>query len=834
MEAALAALDEAEGQLEQRGQRSLRCNVLITFAVTDFLTSGRDAALVRLSEAERLARSLRDESLLARVLYQRANIHGRVGDLVSAWADMQRAISRPEAFSAREQSSVHISRGMLAFLLAKPHDALSAFDEARQIAHDHEFPQQEHMALHNFGYATYLLGDIPRSLAIMAAADEIPADVSRAMEQLDRARVLLEAGLVTEAVEVLDAGATDDELSDNDQLRAEFDLELARAHRLLGQLDLAAAASSAAGAAYRRLGAEAWEVKATLIGLVVELDRLRRVRSGPAEGWVREEIEVARLAGGTADELASRSVELGDYDLAEQAKVVAGDALLLAGDVEAARRRLLVPRRSAPGSLADELNAASVTASMHVAANERTAARRLLGSAVKRLAAGQQGSASLDLRTARALHGVRLAAIDLELAVPRGSAAILETLERWRSATDRLPSLARPSDERLAGLTESLRSVRARQRNEADANVVRELQRKASRLEQQIRGRDWALSSSSEAAAAVPVRVKEARAALARADRDLVWLFPHRGRLCGVGVNGDRASSRDLMDLREASELARQVRLDLRAAATQQLGPLHSAVWRSLETSVARLDDAVIRPWRAHRQGLVLVTSPQVSALPWALFPSLVGRPLTLAWTLTSFARRDPGGARPKGERLSRTHISVGPGLARASAEAQAVAEAWRAIGAEVTLDDPSVGADLVGALSDATVVHVAAHGTHQVQSPLFSSLSLHDGPVFAHELQPTGVTAEHVVLSACDVGSANFRPGEEQLGMAASMISLGARSVVAAIAPVPDEVAEATMIAHHDALARGSASDEALALAIAATDPLSAAFLNLGSRFVR
>ena len=68
----------------------------------------------------------------------------------------------------------------------------------------------------------------------------------------------------------------------------------------------------------------------------------------------------------------------------------------------------------------------------------------MLSRSAKRLAAGQQGSASLDLRTARSVHGVRLAALDLELAVPHGSTAVLATLERWRGATEHLPSLGRP------------------------------------------------------------------------------------------------------------------------------------------------------------------------------------------------------------------------------------------------------------------------------------------------------------------------------------------------------------------------------------------------------
>jgi CHAT domain-containing protein len=109
----------------------------------------------------------------------------------------------------------------------------------------------------------------------------------------------------------------------------------------------------------------------------------------------------------------------------------------------------------------------------------------------------------------------------------------------------------------------------------------------------------------------------------------------------------------------------------------------------------------------------------------------------------------------------------------------------------------------------------------------------LHDGPVFAHELQPSGVRADHVVLSACDVGTTTYRPGEESLGLAASVLSLGARSAVAAVSPVRDDVAAEVMAAHHRALAAGRPSDEALAAAIAGSHPASAAFLNLGGRAV-
>jgi len=841
-----AALDEIErvaGTAPSRDRLELRCKTLITLALTEFMLSGVEAALARLSEAEVLVDELGDEALRARLDYQRANIHGRVGDLASAWDGLEGAVRRLDAFTEREQCSVHLSRGMLAFELLRPQEALESFAEAARLAHDLGGVAQEFMARHNEGYAAYLLGDIPRSLAGMALAEELESDVFTGPARLDRAQVLLEAGLVKEAVEALHGGLEALEGDGHDQMRAEFELALARAHRLLGHLDLAASAAASARETYARIGATAWAAKAMLVGLLVELDRQRRSRRGrerdgrhgvgdahPDADLVRRVVgvgdaTVALAAAATADELAETATELGDSELADSARVVAAQALLLAGDPAGANTRLLGLERVSTGSLSDELDAAVVTATTLVATGDLAPARRILVRASRRLAAGQEGSASLDLRTARAVHGARLSELDLELAVPRGSGAVLEALERWRSATDRLPSLGRPDDEQLAQLTEQLRAVRGHLRGEVDPEQARELHDHASRLERQIRDRDWALSRSGGASRAVPVRVRESREHLGRVDRDLVWFFRHRGRIGAVGVVGGRATMRDLMPADRAAELAQRIRIDLRAAATHHLGPLAGAVWSSLRSSATELDDGLLRPWRTDR-GLVVVTCPELSALPWALLPSMTGRPFTVALSLTSFTRR----AVPLGDapRRGPVHVSVGPSVPRASGEGRTIVGTW---GEVAHLTEPSRRADLVGALARPGVVHVAAHGTHQVESPLFSSLVLHDGPVFAHELQPTGVRADHVVLSACEVGLTSPRPGHESLGLALSLLSLGARSVVAAVSPVPDDVAATTMTRHHELLAAGLPSDEALARAVAETDDVAAAFLNLGGQ---
>ncbi|MEW1951841.1 CHAT domain-containing protein [Terrabacter sp. NPDC080008] len=830
--AALEEIDRTAGDAPSREHLELRCRTLVTLALTELMLEGVDSAVARLAQAEQLVVELDDDVLRARLDYQRANIHGRVGDLASAWDGLEGAVRRLDAFSEHEQCSVHLSRGMLAFELLRPREALESFAEAARLAHELGRAEQEFMARHNEGYAAYLLGDLPRSLAGMARAEELDADVFLGPARLDRAQVLLEAGLAGEAIEALEAGLAELDRDGHDQMRAEFELALARAHRLLGHVDLAARAAASARDTYARLGATAWTAKATLVGLLAELDRQRRAPREDADPAGRV---TALAAAATADELTQTATGLGDAELADNARVVAAQALLLAGDPAAAQARLSQLEQTANGSLADELDSAVVQAMSLVATGDRRAARGLLSRASRRLAAGQQGSASLDLRTARAIHGARLAELDLELAVPLGSGAVLEALERWRSATDRLPSLGRPADEQLAVLTEQLRAVRGQLRGESDPQQVRELNEQAGRLERRIRARDWALSRSDDSTRAVPVRLREAREHLVRVDRDLLWFFRHRGRLCAVGIVGGRASMRDLMPVERAAELAQRVRVDLRAAATHHLGPLAGAVWSSLRASARELDEALVRPWRSDR-GLVAVTCPEVSALPWAVLPSMAGRPFTVALSLTSYARRGRAGSR-LGARdaevsdapgMPDLHVSVGPGVPRGLSEGRSVLGTWGGRGA---LAEPSRRDLLVDALARPGVVHVAAHGTHQVESPLFSSLVLHDGPVFAHELQPTGVRADHVVLSACDVGLASARPGHESLGLALSLLSLGARSVVAAVAPVPDDVAAATMTRHHGLLASGLPSDEALARAVAETDDVAAAFLSLGGQ---
>ena len=159
--------------------------------------------------------------------------------------------------------------------------------------------------------------------------------------------------------------------------------------------------------------------------------------------------------------------------------------------------------------------------------------------------------------------------------------------------------------------------------------------------------------------------------------------------------------------------------------------------------------------------------------------------------------------------------VSVaGPGLHRAEDEARRVHATWP--GARLLTGERATTDGLRSALTEADVVHVAAHGTHQQESPLFSSVRVADGPLYAYELDAGDRPAPCVVLSACEAGLSTVRPGDEGLGLTSVLLHLGSRSVLAGVARVRDDVAARVMEQVHAAMARGADSAAALSEAVA------------------
>ena len=248
------------------------------------MLSGVEPASARLAEAEQLVDELGDDALRARLDYQRANIHGRVGDLASAWDGLEGAVRRLDAFTEREQCSVHLSRGMLAFELLRPQEALESFAEAARLAHDLGGPPRSSWRGTTRG--------MPRTSSVTSRgrwptwrSRRSSSPTSSAVRRASTGRgCCSRRGSSRRPSRHCTRGSPASTGDGHDQMRAEFELDLARAHRLLGHLDLAAEAAASARETYARIGATAWAAKAMLVGLLVDLDRQRRAaaRAGAA------------------------------------------------------------------------------------------------------------------------------------------------------------------------------------------------------------------------------------------------------------------------------------------------------------------------------------------------------------------------------------------------------------------------------------------------------------------------------------------------------------------------------------------------------------------------
>ncbi len=786
MKAALSLLPPLD-QPATRDVDVVRIACLLTLAYVAMSGQGRGAAEAYLDAATELAGL--DPEFRARCRVQSGLVHGRSGDLASASTELLLTRQERAWFTLLERCSLQLNRGNVLLALGRAAEAAASFDEAAALAESGGFDRQQFMARHNAGFARYLTGDLPGAISAITAAQEMDVDVERAPSLLDLGRVLHEAGLVDEALNTLDRAAAQCRARQEPLVMAEIDLERARVLRLADDIPAALAAARSSRDRMRRLGAHGLAVRAQATVLDCELMLSR--------GLAR----VSRSAVELAEDAAGR----GDVDVQARSLVVAAEAYTRIGEPTMARQALESYPPSELG-LVLRMRHAHAAVLTDLAENKVRSARARLMRAAAELGASQAGSAALDSRAARSVLTIRLARLDLGIALNQGPIPLLTALERWRSTGQALPIVRPPDDPGLADLTQTLRMLGQRVRDEPDSPAVPAWRQEMRRLRRRLTVRGLGHAQASGDASILP-GVTESIGEVAAADRDFVWFFSHGPTLHGIAVVGGRKRVVRIGEAAAVTEIVRRARADLRVAAHPELGDLRPVVERSLAESLGRLDDLLIRPWRFRSGGVVIAGGYAVNQLPWGMLPSLRGVPVTVARSLTEWAGRQ--GAGP-----ANVAVLTGPQLDFADTERQAVLSVWN--GSASSPGPTASSADLVAALHEAEVVHVAAHGQHQPSSPLFSSLRMSDGDVYAHELPVTGVSAGHVVLSACEAGTAEVRPGGESLGLASTLVALGVRCVVAAVAPIRDDAAASVMARYHSSLAAGRPSDVALAEATA------------------
>jgi tetratricopeptide (TPR) repeat protein len=704
-----------------------------------------------------------------------------------------------------DRPTVLLNRGAVHLLRRDLRAARADLSASARLAAELGMTRQEFKAQHNLGYAEFLAGDIPAALRAFALADALDTDVSRSVWFLDRARVLMEAGLLEEADQALASASELLRRERANQDRAETELARAEVALLQGEWTVAKTHSTRARRDFRRRQSVGWQARADVTRWQAYLDS----KGGPAR--VAREI---RNAVAASDEAT----------MDRQLALIAAEANLALGHIDEAGSLLeQVTRGASTDPLSGRLHHHLVRAGVARAAGDIPAARRELKTGLTTLANQQARHHSLDLRTAMAVHGGRLAELDLRIALESGSArSVFTSLERWRAMSHRRTAVRPPRDEELADLLASLRITTEEIRHSPPGRPVEHLRRRQRAFERSVREREWTLHGGGRAERYATLA--DIQPLLDQLDTAVVAFFVLDHRLGAVTVGGGRPRVVTLGPWAEVAALMTRVRADLDALAGRMLPPpLRQAVSASLAHDLDKLDRLLLPGSLTGAGSLLVIPARSLATAPWSLLPRRVGRPTTVALSATGWLR---GQTEPL--HSPRVSALAGPGLALSGPEVEDVAATWP--GGVAADSEHGSAAALATALVTSDLVHIAAHGQHNQDNPLFSSIRMADGPLYAYDVPPDEPVAGHIVLSACDLGLTTPRAGGEVLGLTAALLSIGATSVVSSVSRVDDTTAYETMLRYHRLLAGGLDSPTALAEALDGDVDLPAPFVCFGS----
>jgi CHAT domain-containing protein len=122
-----------------------------------------------------------------------------------------------------------------------------------------------------------------------------------------------------------------------------------------------------------------------------------------------------------------------------------------------------------------------------------------------------------------------------------------------------------------------------------------------------------------------------------------------------------------------------------------------------------------------------------------------------------------------------------------------------------------ATAAGLLSALNGASLAHIAAHGSFRADSPLFSSLRMHDGPLTVYDFEQLQRAPYRLILPTCDSGVLAPAGADELLGLAASLLPLGTAGLIVSVVQLNDSVVAPMMVRLHQWLRAGLGLADAL-----------------------
>lgn len=657
-------------------------------------------------------------------------------------------------------------------------------------------PIDEAQSLHNEGYLALLAGDLITAMRDMSSARVALVDVSpvfAAVCDVDRAEVLRDAGHTVEAERTLAQAATVFGRQRMPQSRGEAEFHLARS--LLAH-DPARARPVAIRAArrFRAVGSDAWSSRAEAVRMRADLSAGQLMRTG-------EHVPRPRRIP-TRDDVEQASTELERFGFGSEAAALRmTDELWRARQEPVGDSNSRIVRVPPTASMEVRLLAHEVRATRAFARGRLGEARRHATAGLDELTSWLSDFGSLDLQTSAVMQGIGLIRVGLESAIRSGRPEVVYEWSEWaRHMGSQVIPLRPPPDEQLAEDLAELRMLRSEGGDwQADP--------RARRLRERVRERQW--STTGSAAVQPRASLDAVRTELDDETALLSYVFDGES-LAVLIVTSTRVTLLPIAGWRGILQEISGLRADLDMAATVR-GPMGDVVRRSLDARLVSLSRGLVdRAVRNAGTSRYVITAPGIlSGIPWSMLPALRDRVITVAASATQWVRLRADVPAPLV-----AGFAVGPRIDRGREEVEAAAMAWR----HPTIVEGATVDDVTALATRVDVMHIAAHGRHAADNPMFSGLELADGALFGYDIDRMPRVPSTVVLSACEAGRSSVRWGEEAVGMTRAWLHAGARCVIAAPVIVADDDACDLLGAMHEALAAGETPSAALAAASART----------------
>ncbi|MFD7654541.1 CHAT domain-containing protein [Actinosynnema sp. NPDC059797] len=277
-----------------------------------------------------------------------------------------------------------------------------------------------------------------------------------------------------------------------------------------------------------------------------------------------------------------------------------------------------------------------------------------------------------------------------------------------------------------------------------------------------------------------------------------------------------------LGDVAGSFEDVRGLHADLNAIAPDNLPrSLVDVIVASARHRAARLDEVLLEPLadRIADRDLVVLPTGVLHVLPWSTLPSLQGRAVVVAPSATAWVERHDDDRRGDGRVVVVAGPKSTPDVTRPLRHHHRV---------NLLANERALADDVLSAMDNATLVHLAASGEHQPENTAFSTVRLHDRAVHAHEIGDLKQPPDIVLLDGANLQGGQAGAGAEMLGFAGGLIKAGVRTVVVAAARTGIDTGADAVREFHAAVARGESPARAVAT-INARNPLRRTFLCIG-----